>query len=194
MTERQTKKPIKEQKELLTKKALKKINKKYQDKFDYIKKLEQTEPAKKIEIVVSWSNGSCYGWQAKARARFETASRWAGVESSLTSGCGYDKRSTATANALNQIKPLFVLIADKLEKLPKKQIKTYLTRAAGRDFIGYGFDFWGGAFGSFSYGVGFECHRDNLKKLGFDCSASYEGEKEEFYQFTKNEKKGRATK
>ena len=183
LTERQQQKTIAEQKEILTKKALKKIEKEYQKKFDYIKELANTEPVKQIEIAVIWSNGSVYGWQARAKARYETASKWAGVETSLTSGCGYDKRSTATSKALNQIEPLFVIIANKLEKLPKKQIKAYLTHKSGREFIGYGFDFFGGVVGSFSYGVGFECHRENLKKLGFDCVSSYEGNREEFYTF-----------
>lgn len=195
LTERQTKKPIKEQKEILTKKAIKKIETETAKKIAYIKELEETEPAKRIELIVNWSNGSAYGWQAYTELKTETARTWNTYEGQRTSGCGYDKRSTATASAMNKSKEIFVIIAEKLEKLPKKQITEYLTRKkSGREFIGYGFDFWGGAFGSFSGGVGFECHRDNLKKLGFDCVTYFEGKQEDFYQFTKNEKKGRATK
>lgn len=195
LTERQTQKTIKEQKEILTKKAIKKNETETAKKIAYIKELEETEPAKKIEIIVNWSCGGAYGWQAYAELRTETARTWNTYEGQRTSGCGYDKRSTATASVLNKSKEIFVIIAEKLEKLPKKQIKEYLTRKkSGCEFIGYGFDFWGGAFGSFSGGVGFECHRNNLKSLGFECITYFEGKQEDFYQFTKNEKKGRATK
>lgn len=192
LTDNQRKKTIKEQKEILTKKAIKKYQNKLTKKLKYIEDVEQCEPLERLEIFVNWTSGSVYGWQAKAEARAITKNGGEWFEGSRTGGCGYDKRSTATAEVLNKLKPLFYLICKKIEKKSKKQIKEILKRSIdGHDFIGYGFDFWGGAVGSFSGGVGFECHRQNLAALGFKCIAAHEGKTEDFYSFEYQNKGGK---
>lgn len=195
LTEKQRAKTIKEQKEILINKTIKKYTKDLGNKIKYIKELTSENPLQVLEISIDWTNGSVYDWQARAIANSETATEWEKYESSRTGGGGYDKRSTASAGVLNYIKPLFVLIFDELEKKTKKEIFEYITRQKdGRNFIGYGFDFWGGCVGSFSGGVGFECHRANLKKLGFECITAYEGNREEFYKFERKTRKGGRTK
>ena len=86
----------------------KKIETETAKKISYIKELEQMEPAKKIDIIIHWTNGSIYGWQASAEMNIETAENWNHYEGSKTSGCGYDKRSTASAEVLNRSKNIFV--------------------------------------------------------------------------------------
>ena len=195
LTDKQQQKTIKEQKEILTQKETKRKEKELKNKIEFLESLEGVEPLESLEICIDWTSGSIYGWQARAIANAETATKWEKYEGNRTGGCGYDKRSTASASVLNYIKPLFILICDKLEKKSKKEIFEYITRQKdGRDFIGYGFDFWGGAIGSFSGGVGFECHRANLKELGLECVAAHEGSREEFYKFERKTKKENRTK
>jgi hypothetical protein len=183
LTERQHTKPIAEQKRILQNKVLNKKSNKFLNKLKYIELLETSPKIKRLEITVNYTNGSIYGTQAQADIYADDGNGWELYKGAKTGGCGYDKESTTTADALNQIRPLFVLIAERLEKLPQKQIYDYLTRKNGREFLGYGFDFWGGKIGSFSGGVGFSCHEDILKNLKMKETTRHFGKNENFYIF-----------
>ena len=186
LTQKQHEKPIEKQKEILQNKMLNKASNEFLKKLKYVEILELTQPAKEIEIDVDYTRGGVYGCQAKAKIYVKNADGWDSVESGRTSGCGYDKESTATAQALNHFKSIFTIIAEKLEKLPQKEIKAYLTRKkSGREFVGYGFDFYGGTLGSFSGGVGYSCHDSIILALGFKNDCRHCGTYNNYYKYTR---------
>lgn len=85
-----------------------------------------------------------------------TASTNCGFNGSSIGGCGYDKKSTATAQALNSNLSILKLLC----KIKEKNIND----KSNRDFLGYGLGY--NILPKFEGGVGVECHLRILNKLG----------------------------
>lgn len=189
LTPLQQQKTLKEQKEILTKNTQKKYNKiltRYLNKLDAI---ANAEKIKDFSISIEWTTGGAYGSQAKAELREHTENGFKYYEGEKTSGCGYDKKSTAAASVLNQSKPILKTILNKLEKQPLKTIKNYLSNYDCREFVGYGIYLKGLSF--FCGGVGFSSHQHVLHNLGFKTITYHETKYTDYiYLEYKGNKKG----
>ena len=100
----------------------KKIKRAWRKHFEELEKMEEVETIpKEIELSIYWGFGSVYGAQAKAGCYFLGCGYY---EGSKTTGCGYDKRSTAAAYVLYKCRQLKALYFNLLEKQTKKTIKS----------------------------------------------------------------------
>lgn len=154
------------------KQALKKlIDLKYESiKAEKIAKIEKAETLlnsgvklENIEIAIEWKKSNIWGYNPHAKIDFYIFNGSYNEYKTFTgsaSGCGYDKRSASTAEAFNKCDILIAMLYKKENERLKKA-----PEEARRDYIGYGAGY--GALPYFEGGVGFDSHRDILKKLGF---------------------------
>lgn len=183
LTEKQQQKTKEEQKEILYKKALKEINETYNKELERVERAEAVELSPFIEICVDWKDSRT--WGANPLAEVRTSKNV--FESSRITGCGYDKRSTATADALNKSSQIKAALFNVLEKQPQKVIKNILcqhtknyksdpaaTDYTSRHIFGYGVFAGWYKLPRFEGGVGFSCHRSILERLGYNCTVSRE--------------------
>jgi hypothetical protein len=131
-------------------------------------KLSKIEAAEKSEnfrgpliVTIEWKKSRMWGSNPKAYTNF-------GFISESIGGCGYDKESTALAEALNSHLPLMkMLYASKnnnLRKWQKQNPDKDLKNDFNRDFLGYGSGY--GIVPYFEGGVGTNSHREIIKRLG----------------------------
>ena len=132
---------------------------------------------KKITIATDWKKGSMGANQCKAEIRiiYDDYSV-GGYDSRRTGGCGYDKESTAIADALNQCNPLIkelCIMANKAieENKPYREALGYVS---GYNVIPY-----------FEGGVGFSCFESILNKAGYFMNHVYWNKRSDVYEFTK---------
>lgn len=112
-------------------------------------------------ITVEWVKSRMWRSNPKSFTNF-------GFESGSISGCGYDKLSTAAAQALNSHLPFLKLLYLKKDK----EIKEYLEKNKDSDskngfnryVLGYGSGY--NILPHFEGGVGVSCHQEILKRLG----------------------------
>ena len=120
-----------------------------------------------LVVTVEWKKSHMWGLNPKASTNY-------GFEGSSIGGCGYDKLSTATAEALNSHKPLLKLMYERINKELQKPKKVYIEQngiKGGVEHIlphvlGYGSGH--GIKPYFSGGVGVSCHQDTIKGLGLE--------------------------
>jgi hypothetical protein len=168
----------KKQPQDFAKNIVNKVNKRYNageiDRLNSI--MQETRKIKKITIYTDWRSNWA-GNQCKATVsviydNYETAD----YISERTTGGGYDKESTATKGALNQINALMqelCIMANEAIKAGKEY----------RDFIGYGSGY--NIVPYFEGGVGFNCHQHILEKLGYKFEHAHSTKKTDLYIFTK---------
>ena len=171
------------------KQALKKlIALKYEAvKADKIAKIEKADQLlnsgvklENIEISIEWKKSTVWGYNPHAKIDFYIFNGVYHEFKTFTgsaSGCGYDKRSAAIAEAFNKCDILKALLYQKenerLKKAPEK---------ARRDYIGYGAGY--GALPYIEGGVGFGAQAEILKNLGFKNVCFNESNKHfDFYLF-----------
>ena len=168
----------KKQVQVFTKNIVNKLNKRYNaleiDRLNAI--MQETRKIKKITIATDWRSNWA-GNQCKATVsviydNYETA-EYIGER---TTGGGYDKESTATKGALNQINALMQELCTMANEAIKAG-KTY------REFIGYGCGYDNMPY--FEGGVGFDCHRNILQKLGYKFEHAHSTKRTDLYIFTK---------
>lgn len=136
-----------------------------------------------ININIIWKRSKTWGYNPHARA-------FIGIERQYyegsASGCGYDKRSTAAAEALNQSDAVIKILCDLKEKALEEGISdhsgTACTGVNNTACIGYGAGY--STIPYFEGGVGIDCFINIFKKAGFTIN-TYSGDIEENYQFTK---------
>lgn len=106
-----------------------------------------------LVLTIEWKKSAMWGDNPRVYTNY-------GFEGSSIGGSGYDKLSTATAEGLNNFKP----ILKELYKVYNKNLnsKNVLTKEV---LFGYGMGSYSVKFGS---GVGVSCHIDILEKLGFE--------------------------
>ena len=159
LTQKQKQLKPREQKKLLLAKELKAANKKielFNEKCDTIAK---TEPVKWLHISVNWSKNKTWGMNPHAETRtgeYHTGS---------ASGCGYDKLSSAIANALNQDYKVLKRLYNRFEEALRKNKNI-------RDFVGYGSGY---TIPYFEGGVGYSSFRSIFKNLGAKVNTWNEG-------------------
>lgn len=151
LTERQRKKPIKEQKQLLIEKLTKGINKQVSDFNEKADKIAQAKDLKELYINVEWARSRVWGMNPHAEI-------WGnGYFTGSASGCGYDKLSSAVAEALNKNYSALKLIYNLYEKELRKNPNA--TPHSVNYGMGYLYPYYEG-------GVGYSCFSQIFKKAG----------------------------
>ena len=117
----------------------------------------------KIFISIEWKKSRTWGNNPHAEVKVFYNNDNIEIFTGSASGCGYDKRSAATAQALNKCELLKAL----LYKAENKRLKNH-SEVTRRDFIGYGSGY--GAIPHFEGGVGFRSHETILNNLNFKTS------------------------
>ena len=143
--------------EYAVKRNNKKIDKEIENKLFYIDMIAGVPDISFIRVEVDWKRSSVWGYNPHAEV---TTNAFYYRAAGSASGCGYDKRSAAVAEAFNDhqgiTKVLFTLAEESIKKgLPY------------REGIGYGSGY--SIIPYFEGGVGVECFWSILKKAGFEC-------------------------
>ena len=127
----------------------------------------------KIVIAIEWKKSRTWGNNPYAEVKVFYNNNQIEIFTGSASGCGYDKRSGATAQALNKCELLKAL----LYKAENKRLKNH-SEVTRRDFIGYGSG--NSSLPAFEGGVGFRSHETILNNLNFktrlydETSATYD--------------------
>lgn len=126
-------------------------------------KIAQAPSPREIYINISWHSSRTWGANPFCEC-------WAGGEytTGRASGCGYDKRSAAVAQAFNQNKSILKIIYAMYEKGLRKNGGGSL-----RDLVGYGSGYY--CRPSFDGGVGYGCYQDIFKKAGATLNTWHSG-------------------
>ena len=150
-------------------KVLKDLIKSYYEKFlnKDIADIENAEvllnsdlKINKIVIAIEWKKSATWGNNPHAEVKIFYNNNHIEIFTGSASGCGYDKRSAATAQAFNKCELLKAL----LYKAENKRLKDK-NGATRRESLGYGSGY--GSLPYFEGGVGFRSHEDILNNLNF---------------------------
>ena len=162
--------------ELAIKRAFKEIDK---DTEKYLNRIETAATAPtiiSISISVEWHKSSMWGYNPSVEliARDENGKLYRSYGSA--SGCGYDKESAATGQAIGQINGI-LKDAYKIKNKALNKDKN----ATSHSCLGYGSGY--GVLPYFEGGVGFGCHESILKKCGFELKNRTSGKTYTNYYF-----------
>ena len=156
-----------------------------------LEKLERVAAAPDLESVsisVEWKRSTVWGYNPTATVLVRN--RYAhGRYIGTASGCGYDKRTAAIGEALNQcdsvLKMLYVVKEKALAEFTPEQIAE--TRKHGTEsnanFIHYGAGY--GVLPYFEGGVGINSFRGVFEACGFKCTVDEGTKTSDFYFFEK---------
>lgn len=166
---------------------LRKVIKEYNKHLAAVEEMERVDfIPDRLEMSIDWTASRTWGSNPCARL-------WAigcGYhESRSVGGCGYDKRSTAAAEALEQninIKALaFALLNSYNLAFIYKVLKSYTDT---REVFGYGLHF-GRVYCNFGAGCGMSSVVNELEHLGYKCEAQHEPQRgSDYYLFILNKK------
>ena len=144
--------------------------------------------AESIDILVEWKFNRTWGYIPTATVTVHT-----GVgnytATGRASGCGYDKRTTAVGNALNEIDAIKKMLCTCKENAIKAGKKSKnpleINSDSNRDYIAYGAGY--GAIPYFEGGVGMSSFEHVFNACGFVLDHCYETDSTDYYYFTKKE-------
>lgn len=154
LTKKQQEKEEKELRQILADKLKKRTEKATAEAFEKCDQIAQAEAIKNICVSVDWVASRTWGNNPHAevisggRRTFGTAS-----------GCGYDKLSSAIAQAFNENPSILKLLYNQKEKYLRKEPNT-----SSREALGYGAGY--GVAPYFEGGVGVSCFRSIFEKMG----------------------------
>jgi hypothetical protein len=139
--------------EYLLKRVEVRYKKRLEEALAKIENVFSQDDIENIDFSVEWKKNSTWGSNPTASATIKTTSGYHRLSSSSISGCGYDKESTAIAQALNSC-PAFIKMLFKLQDHDMKGL--------------YGFrQFHDSYMPSLSGGVGTSCYYSIFEALGF---------------------------
>ena len=177
LTKRQKEKLTKsEQKEVLKNKIIKEYEKrlvKNLKKIDTIK--NANDDVRSISINVEWVKNNTWGYNPHATVYTSNGDATDG----RASGCGYDKESTAIAEALNKNNDILKLLYNYKNK------KMTLKKTNNHDILGYGSGY--GVLPYFEGGVGVSSLLNIFRKLGYTISEHHTN-RSDFYTIEKGAK------
>ena len=126
-----------------------------------------------LVITIDWFKSKMWGSNPRSYTNF-------GFEGSSIGGCGYDKRSTATAEALNSYKPLLRLLYKKKNDLLKLDVyKNKETSDINRNGLGYGSGY--SILPRFEGGVGVSSHIKICEGLGLKWESHTQAKQSDIY-------------
>lgn len=162
--------------EYTSKRIKKKYRKKVQSGLEMLEQIAKAEAPDEITIHVDWVKNTYWGNNPHATIT-DDKRRYFGS----ASGCGYDKRSAAAAEALNQSCSILKILCNKKEH----ELQIGKTGTNGK-LIGYGSGY--SAIPNFEGGAGIERFRRIFENCGYNWN-DYSGEKYDMYIITKMEEK-----
>lgn len=164
---------IEQLEKILTNKIIKEYEKRKEKELKRIETIEQAnEKITAINIAINWVKNSTWGYNPHATVTTDSCK----ITEGKASGCGYDKESTAIAEALNKNNDIL-----KLLYIAKNKKMTFKNNN-NRDLLGYGSGY--GVLPYFEGGVGASSLMNIFKKLGYNVT-EYHTEKNDFYTITK---------
>ena len=162
LTKKQQSKTLKEIKTILIEKRIKEDTKQIEKFFKRCDEIANAESVQEITIRVEWVKNRTWGYNPRAEVCAN------GYTTGSASGCGYDKLSSAVAEAFNKNNSILKLVFNKIEEAKRKGFGV-------REFVGYGVDVFG-----FSYGVGYSSFRNIFNTLGAKVNEWHETKSSDF--------------
>lgn len=162
--------------------ARKQREKKHAARLEQLQAVAEAPDLHIVKIFISWNRSNTWGHNPRCEARIRTASGWE-YFTGTASGCGYDKESTAAANALNQSPSVLKMLYTRKEKA-RCRIGTEPNDPNG-NYIAYGAGY--GILPYFEGGVGMSSFRNVFEACGFRLDHESHGDAYDFYVF---ERKG----
>lgn len=173
--------------ELAHKKAEKTIAKRMEQAKELLDTVGSADDVQDIKISVDWTRSRTWGANPHASVEIKTqgvdGNHWYSYKGTA-SGCGYDKESTAIAEALNQSMAVLKLLYDAKEKA---LVGGEENATNNRATLGYGSGY--GALPRFEGGVGTNCFASILERLGFTWEHIAWGKSYDVYRATRKETK-----
>ena len=159
----------------LIERKIKAQNKELQKELTRIQTVFNAPELLEITISIEWKRSQMWGSNPNATAAEHTTNGYNRYESGCISGCGYDKESTALANAVNQSNAFLKLMYAVKENAPT--VKNH-------DLFGYGSGY--GILPNLEGGVGTSCYYKIMEKLGYKFNNTASGKTFDVYTITKN--------
>lgn len=179
LTNTQIKKYINEEltskqvKEILKNKIIKEYEKRKEKELKRIETIkENSRDITTISIYIEWVKSSTWGWNPHATIITNTGE----ITEGKASGYGYDKESTAIAEALNKNNSILKLLYNAKNK------KMTFKNSNNHDLLGYGSGY--GVLPYFEGGVGASSLMNIFRKLNYTITEQHT-EKNDFYTITK---------
>lgn len=123
---------------------------------------------KELTISIIWTRSATWGYNPHATITAYCTNGAYFTATGSASGCGYDKRSAAVANAMNQIDSCLKIIYDQREN--------------GHSFYGSGQH---NAYPYFEGGVGIDCYHTIMREAGFEKVSDHGTNTTDFYHYVK---------
>lgn len=160
--------------EYTSKRIKRKYEKMLRSDLELLEQIAKTERPEEITIYVNWVKNPYWGNNPHAEVTDDKRKYFGSA-----SGCGYDKRTAAIAEAANQSLQILKILCNKKE-LELQKGKT----EKNSDLIGYGSGY--SAIPKLEGGVGISSFRNIFENCGYKWD-DYSGEKYDMYIATKKE-------
>ena len=151
-----------------------KYRKQTAQELERLTEIENAESPEEIVIRVDWIKSKTGGYNPHAEIT-DDVRKWYGS----ASGCGYDKRTAAIAQAANQSNRILHILAEKKESALK-----HGEIGSNHDLIGYGSGY--SAIPKLEGGVGISNFRNIFERCGYEWK-DYSGTTYDLYILTKKE-------
>lgn len=165
--------------EFATRRRLKEIDGETIEKQNKLLKARDAADIKTVAISVTWKRSATWGFNPTAEVIINGVQSYVG----RASGCGYDKRTAAIGEALNQsdiiLKMLYLAKEKALAKAPAKIRKN--PEASNGDLIHYGAGY--GVLPYFEGGVGMTSFYGVFEACGLRCTHSHGTNTTDYYYF-----------
>lgn len=166
---------IKDPKQYLLDRWIKKQSKTLAKEIEHVKEVFNSNDLNSITVSIEWKKNRTWGSNPTAEAKiYYSDFNCCYFESGSIGGCGYDKGSTAFAQALNQSKGFLKL----MYALKDANIET-----SNHDLFGYGSGY--GILPRLEGGVGVSCYPSIFEKLGFKMRTVASGKSYDAYLIEK---------
>lgn len=134
----------------------------------HAERISNAPEIKELTISINWTRSSTWGYNPHATITVYCTNGAYFTAHGKASGCGYDKRSAAVAEAMNQIDACLKII--------------YNQRENGVSLYGSGRH---NAYPYFEGGVGIDCYHTIMKEAGFEKVSDHGTKTTDFYHYVK---------
>ena len=169
------------------KRKAREIEKRTAEKLARLDRLADASEVQAVRISVEWVKSSVWGYNPQAEITVYYSEGGASTYTGSASGCGYDKRTTAVGEALNQCDGIIKALCACKEKNITPEGKEH-NRGAGysnADAVAYGAGY--GAIPYFEGGVGMSSFERVFNACGFILRNVHETKRTDYYYFEKKE-------
>lgn len=150
-------------------------------KLEKLERVAAVPDLESVSISVEWKRNATWGHNPTATVTIHAGNTWKQYTGSA-SGCGYDKRTAAIGQALNQSRAVLKMLYAVKEKALSEHKATYKPGTeSNADFIDYGAGY--GVLPYFEGGVGISSFRGVFEACGFKCTADNSTRTSDFYYF-----------